>query len=896
MFTKKRLACAVGALTGSLAALSAMHAAAQEADAPQEPEDAQAAQAAQAAKVERPIEEMVVTGSRIRRHVSDAPNPITVFGRAEIDLTGLENIADVLRSTTYNSFGSYREMSGYSAGQVATVSLRGFGDARTAVLINGRRVPGNPFMGSAAVDLNSIPLTAVDRIEILTDSASAIYGADALGGVVNVILRKDYEGAELTVGTEKPVRKGADSDHFNFLFGAAGERASIMFTGEWFQRKAIFDGDREYSRVQVNDPGDGKPRLGTDTVGVSVFGNTAYAPGWVRASAVGDCSTDVYIGIFENPYGTPGTACGYGYADIAALTGSVDRVSTFLAVDYEWAPDQKLFYESRLTRIASFGRYAPAPGFFRIPGDSPYNPFDTTADWYPKDADGKPEDFLLYHRFVGHGPRDTDAVRIEMDNVLGVNGSLGQSNIDYEAYVRHYRYDASEESETYILKSQAEQETKLGDYNITNPLSQDPKHLAAVGRMAASLHRDLVTDYTAAGVHMNGFAFELPAGQIGWAAGMETASESYKDDYDSYREAGNVLGSAGNSATGDRSRWAAFAEVSVPVFEQLEVHVAGRYDSYDDFGTAFSPQIAVRYQPLDMLTLRASWGEGFKAPNLRELYVSRSQSFNNATDTLRCEALNVDPCPTRQVENFSGGNKDLRAETADSFNVGFVVQPLADLSISLDNYKIAAQDAVNTLSLYTVLELEKLNTLPSGVAVRRGTPSQAGDPGRLVSIDNIFANLSIREVTGFDLRVHYEFDLKWGGGDWGSVTLDLEATKLDEYKYTPSPVDDPYDLLDNNGVPDRRANLTATWERNELTINYIGRFIGPHGAFGSWHTSDLIGVYSAPWKGEVTLGVRNIADKDPSLSGRPWGSDAYTARILYDVTGRVPFMSFRYAF
>ena len=877
MFTKTRLTRAVGALTGSLAVVPAIHAVAQ---APDESEAAL-------------VEEMVVTGSRIRRDVSDAPSPITVFDRAEIELTGIENVADLLRSTTYNSFGSFRERSGSSFGQIALISLRGLGADRTAVLINGRRVPGNPFTGTAAVDLNSIPLTAIERVEILTDSASAIYGTDALGGVVNVILRKGYEGAEFEIGTESPSRKGAESDHFNMLFGAAGERASIMFTAEWFQRKPIFDGDRAYSRVEVRDPGDGTgPDLGVDTVGVSGGGNTAFAPGFSAAAALGDCPTSVYAGIVENPFGVPGEACGFGYADISAQTGGLDRISTFLGVDYEWRPDHKLFFENRFTRIASFGRYAPAVGFFNVPGDSPYNPFDTTAASYPKGPDGTPRPFSVFHRFVGHGPRDDDTVRFEIDNVIGANGPVGDSNINYEAYARYYRYEAAEEGETYILESQVELETELGDYDLTNPLSQEPDHLAALGRMAATLYRDILTDYTAAGVNVDGFAFDLPAGQIGWAAGMETASESYLDDYDSFREAGNILGSAGNSSRGDRSRWAAFAEVSVPVFEQLEVNVAGRYDSYDDFGSAFSPQVAVRYQPLDMLVLRASWGEGFKAPNLGELYQESSQSFDNVRDTFRCEALGSASCAINQVENFTGGNRDLQAETADSFNVGFVVEPAAGLSVSLDHYKISVQDAVAQLSLATVLQLEQRDNLPSGVVVRRGTPTQPGDPGRLVSIDRVFANLATRDITGFDLRLHYEFDLS--DGEWGRVSLDVEATKLAEYEFTPSPVDPALDLLDGNLYPDRRANLTTTWTRNTITLNYIWRFVGPHGDYDSWQTSDLIGVYSAPWEGEITLGVRNVEDEGPAISEADgWDDDAL---YIYDVAGRVPFVSYRHTF
>ena len=872
MFKKTPLASAIGAVTaGSLATLPAVTVAAAETE-------------------EAAIDEVVVvTGSRIRRDVSDAPSPITIIDREEIDLTGLENVADLLRTTTYNNFGSFRERSGTSAGQIAEISLRGLGSDRTAVLVNGRRVPGNPFTGTAAVDLNSIPLTAIDRVEILTDSASAVYGTDALGGVVNIILRDDFDGAEIKIGTQSPTREGADTDHFDFIFGARSERASMLFTAEWFKRDPIFDGDRDYSKVKVEDPGDGTlPDLGVHTTGVSGGGNTAFAPGFTAASAVGDCPTEVYAGVVENPFGVPGTACGFGYADISAQTGGLDRISTSLATDYEWRPGHNLFYENRFTRIASFGRYAPAVGFFSVPGDSQYNPFDTSSASYPKMADGTPFPFSIFHRFVGHGPRDDDTERYEMDNVVGLQGELMEGTTNYEVYARHYRYQASEEGETYILQSQVELETELGDYNLTNPLSQEPAHLAALGRMAATLFRDILTDYTAAGVTIDGFGANLPAGQIGWAAGAETASEKYLDDYDSFREAGNILGSAGNSGSGTRSRWAGFGELSIPILDELELTAAARYDSYDDFGTAFSPQFALRYQPMDMVVLRASWGQGFKAPNLTELYVSRSQSFNNVSDTLRCEALGTDPCPTFQVENYTGGNPDLQAETAESFNVGVIVEPLTSLSVSVDYFNIEIEDVVQQLGLGTVLELERAGSLPSGVSVTRGT-STGSDPGRLVSIDRVFANLAVREITGIDLRLHYETDLADG-----LVSIDVEATKLEEYNVTPNPFDPTEDFLDINGFPDRRASMEVSWARDTLTLNYIWRFIGPHGNYGSHHTSDLIGIYGFRWGGELTGGVRNIMDEDPGLDEVNGWDDI--ALYLYDVAGRVPFISYRHTF
>ena len=406
--------------------------------------------------------------------------------------------------------------------------------------------------------------------------------------------------------------------------------------------------------------------------------------------------------------------------------------------------------------------------------------------------------------------------------------------------------------------------------------------------MAATLYRDILTDYTAAGVTLDGFGANLPAGQVGWAVGAEVASTEYLDDYDSFREAGNILGSAGNSASGSRSRWAGFGEISIPIFEGVEGTVAARYDSYDDFGTATSPQVAIRYQPLDMVVLRASWGQGFKAPNLTSLYQSRSQSFNNVTDVYRCQEMGTSPCPTFQVENFTGGNPELEAETAESFNFGVVVEPIPALSFSVDYFNIEIENVVTTLSLGQVLELENVGTLPSGVVVRRGARS-GNARGRLVSIDNVYANLAVREITGFDLRLYYEADLADG-----VVSVDVEATKLDEYELTPNPFDPPTDILDTNGSPDRRGAVTLRWARDALTFNYIWRFIGPHGNYSSHHTSDLIGVYGFRWGGEISGGVRNMMDEDPGIDEvNGWDDDAL---FLYDVAGRVPFISYRHSF
>ena len=649
-FKKKKISRAVGALVAASAVgfTGSVYA---EADESESAEDA--------------IEQVIVTGSRIKRAVQDNATPVTVIDASDLEISGYNSVADVLRNTTYNTTGSFRERSGSSFGQIALVDLRGLGPDRTAVLINGRRVPGNPFTGSSSVDLNSIPLSAVQRIEILTDSASAVYGADALGGVINFIMRDDYDGAEFQIGATRPEAEGADEVSAKFLFGAASDRGKLIASAEYYRRDAIFDRDREYSAAKVEGTTFG------DVTGISVGGNTAFTNTFSDAWVLGDCDESLYAGVFTTPFGVPGEGCGFAYADISAQTGGVERFSTFVDASYEINDSLEVYIENRYSRIESFGRYAPAVGFFGV--DEPTR----IANGLEPIAEANGEAFSAFHRFVGHGPRDANTTRDEFDFVVGAEGLIFDDAVMFDVFARHYYYSAVELGDTYIVKSILEDLAASGAYDVVNPTS--PSNASAVLASSATLTRDLDTKFNQVAFNLSGSAFELPAGTVGWAAGAEWADEEYNDNYDKQREAGNVIGSAGNSAAGDRDRKAAFAEVLVPLYEGLEAGAAVRYDDYSDFGSATTLAANLRYQPefADWLVLRASFNEGFKAPSLTNLYSKQSQSFNGVTDFPQCESQGVSAadCPSYQVENYTGGNPLLGSEEADAYNVGFVVSP-----------------------------------------------------------------------------------------------------------------------------------------------------------------------------------------------------------------------------
>ncbi|MCH2191198.1 MAG: TonB-dependent receptor [Gammaproteobacteria bacterium] len=827
------------------------------------------------------LEEVVVTGSNIPRPVSDAPQPITVIDSLDIQLSGFTNTADVLRNSAYNSFGSFRERSGSSFGQIATADLRGLGSQYTAVLINGRRVPGSPFTGASIVDLNTIPISSVERVEILKDGASAVYGADAIGGVISIVLKDDYEGFEVGGGFQSPSLEGGDSENFNVLWGKTGSRGNIIAGAEYFNRDAIFDRDRPYSAAQVNGPTFG------DVVGISVGGNTGFETDFSAAFPLGSCDESIYAGIFSSPFGVPGTGCGFAYANRSLQTGNLERKSVFVNGNYEISDSMTAYADVRFNNNETSGRYAPAVGFFPFPSSSPFNTLG--------------RDISAFHRFVGHGDRDDS---VELDELTIIGGLKGEfkNGIGYDFWGQWYEYDALERGNTYIQTSVLVEEVVAGRYDVFNPLSQDPTHLEAIARSGVELTRDINTSYRALGATFNGTFGEMAGGEIGWAAGAEWADEDYQDIYDEFREALDVLGSAGNSAEGERDRTAVFAEVRLPVLDNLEVNIAGRYDDYDIFGSEFSPQINAKFTLNENLSFRASLGEGFKAPDLTNLFVSQSESFNDIRDQFRFEAQgNTGTAPAFQVQNFSQGNPLLKAESSESFNIG-VIADIGGFSASLDYYKVEIEDQITRLSLGEVNALEAQGALPAGVVVNRA-PTVDGVPGTILNIVRPFVNAALVQTDGIDLNANLAFES--GIGNWD---LDMQWVHILNYELQNSPDDTLTDIIGGSstggaGYPENRVNTRIRLNRGDLTFSLNSQFIDSFenptedGDYESWFSHDLTVNWANAFNIdglEFTAGVQNITEETPSIDSNGTYDDSIVL-TTYDPRGRIPFINFRYS-
>lgn len=852
----------------------------------------------------RVLDRVEVVGTRIARANIEGALPVTVIDRAQIELSGETSVADLLRSTTFNSFGSFRPQSGSSAQSFAELSLRGLGGARTLILIDGRRAPIAPNAGQGQ-DLNSIPLAAVERIEILTDGASAIYGSDAIGGVVNIITRSDFSGAELSFGMGNPVREGGETEEASAIIGIAGERGNAIVGASYTNRGIIFQRDREWSRG-----------------GASTFSNNLMAAiaapgtlhGWRPGGFLANptwgsrvpgfaCNTD---GFFVAGAGAA-QRCNYDFTFVAADEAEIRNSALFARGNYEINDDWSLYFNANVSRVRSFGRYAPVPsspwpgGGIFIPVGSPNHP----AVRFPGAGYNPAVPVFLRHRFAAAGNRDvnTDANVYSVD--IGVDGRIGQFDVNFG--IRRADSQYYEIGRGYILASSAQAAIASGAYDIYNPFANPRAMLQSFTVTTGRDSRFLINEvYASASTDL----FELAGGTAAIAFGGEMRTEEFQDIYDSLSEAGVVSGSAGNSSDGERDMRAVYVEMLLPVIEDLEVTVAARHDRYSDFGSATSPQVSFRYSVLDNLTLRASTGRGFRAPTLDILNAQAAFSADSVTDARTCAAFGLPPTCSTQVEAWVIANPNLDAEKSRQWSTGLAWDATDWLSITADYWNIEVQDRVAAISTATIMGClagttancpPGLSVLPAGV-----TPpvqglglgmARAPGTGEILYVQRGFANLGVIEADGVDLNVRTEFDF----ADWGAFRNQLQVSWSRNFT-----VDGGENIIDEPAVPRLRAQLQNVWEVGDFrvgwNVNYIhstsstaSNQIPPNLAFPqelpSWTTHDVQATWTAPWNGEITFGVNNVADKDPvqdpfDPTGRGFDFD------LYDGFGRVPF--FRY--
>lgn len=848
-----------------------------------------------------------VTGSRIKRVDAEGALPITTISRQELEASGATTVAEFMRTVTFASAGNFRPQSGSSAQSFAGVDLRGLGSARTLVLLDGRRLPKAPNVGDS-VDLNSVPMGAIEKVEILTDGASAVYGSDAIGGVINFITRKDFEGVQLTVGRTDPDSKGGSKEEVSGIFGLVTDKGRIIGGFTHTARGMVYTRQRPWGQTrgastygnnyQIIGQTDAQGNAITPSVHRDANGNPILVPGF-------DANGDPALVNFNSPIALPGACndpnfylttstvranadlnfpgstfqvCRYDFNKVAADEASTDNQSVYVRGEYRINDDWSVYSNASFSRLGSFGRYAPVPGNVVINAGAANNPTTGTAN---------EEDVYLWHRFAAAGNRDSSVENTVANAQVGFQGRVANM-FDVDVGVAFTRSKYLELGRGYIMASAAQAAINADPtdplfYDIYNPSANAASVLQA---FTTTISRDGLWNqkevYATAGFDL----MKLGGGTAQMLVGAEWRKEDYADIYDSLSEAGQILGSAGNSAGGDRRVSSLLAEAIFPITKTFEAQLAARYESYSDYGSDFSPKASFRWKVMPNLALRGSVGTGFRAPSLPLITQKTSFSAESVFDAVSCAALVNDPTAACQVNAYSQANPALGSEKSKQFSFGAVFDPTPWLSVKADYWSIEIDDTIVEIGAQDIIDRDNGDdprAIPAGLGITRDAN------GLIQRIDYGFANEGTLKTSGIDLNLLTRFNL----GKWGKVSQNYTYSQVLSYK------SDGSELIGDVGLPKSRAVLGHNWSMGPFEVTWNLNYIGKQAdsatrKVGSYITHDIQASWDTPIKGgTLVLGVLNVGDKMPQLvsyDGRNFNF------YLYDSYGVQPYVRFTQKF
>lgn len=849
------------ALVASLAALTALPVSAQNDD--------------EAKSSDETLEAITVVGSRIRRTVdSESAQPVLVLSTQDIEKTGLTSIGDVLQNLA--SVGpSINTVFNNGGDGSTTVDLRNLGAGRTLVLVNGHRwVPGL----NGAVDLNTIPTSIIERIEVLKDGASSIYGSDAISGVINIITKSSFDGAEANGFVGETSEGDGMRYSSDFTFGASSDRANVVISASFTKEEPIFAGDREISAVPAFGipPGvNGSSTTPFGRYGVTgrpgTFTNIPGQNGAVgRPSAAGykpfSFSTDAYNFAPDNYLVTPQERIGLFAQGRYALTDSIGFTAHML---FNQRQSEQLLAPMPVV-LGSVGQGLART--IQIGANNAYNTFGAVVT-------------RAQRRFIEGGPRlfgqDVDTMRF--GGAFDGSFNLGE---------RDFYWDAG-----YSFTENDQNDTTKGLYNVRRiqsaltsfdsdpgagfaPVCGTPGPSAAAPLTGATLiagctplnifgavgsitpamlnYLRFTAKDKAGSETQNYFGnisttlFETEAGPVGLAFGVESRREAGFFEPDAIIVAGETTGSASQPTGGSYSLDEFYAETNVPLLsgvqfaELLEVRLAGRYTDYSTFGDTTNFSAGFQWKPIGDLKIRGNYNEGFRAPTITDLFLGLSDSFPVVTDPCDVRATNPNraancvgaPAGFRldnsQIASTIGGNVNATAETAETSTLGFVYSPsyVENLGISLDWWKIQIDNAIGGRTEQNLLDACYRRPVRDQSACARITRDSTS-----FLITNVLAiteNVGTIDAEGVDLNVTYALpEFGYGNFDflWDSTYyINSESDNLGFDPTQPTGPGNLPRLYTVGRVADRdadfrlKSNLSINWEMGDFGASWTSRY------------------------------------------------------------------------
>lgn len=846
-----------------------------------------------AAEENAKVERIEVTGSRIKQVDMETVSPVTVINAADIAMTGEKTVADVLNNSAINSFGSWRGISGYGSGASSTsnVNLRGLGSSATLVLLDGRRMPGTSSSSGSVADTSSIPMAIVERIEILRDGASAVYGSDAVAGVINIITKKEFDGLQLDYSTEQPSVEGGDANRLSIATGYNTDKGNITLTYEYYDTKAVMDRDI----WNMDDPSY------SAYSGFSSVPNGSSASGWYSNSEICEQTENTVDTTDGNNVGR----CLYNHGNVTKLFGDQTRNSILSNFSYEITDAIQFRGRASASLAETETRYAGTPVSTNYPVMSADNKFNPLG-----------EDMTLYMRSAQIGERDTLTETNNVDILGGFVGTLDFGNgIDWELNAQHSRSTTNSFNYNLINDEIVQQGIDSEQYDIFNTsgmsYQQWNQQMTELYRKAAHTG---VYQGKFESTQLDGLASTLLVDNgdvsVAMVGGLEYEMIKFKQTSDPESASGIISGgSGGDDVDAERDRSAAYLEFQVGLPANVELSAAVRYERYEQEGSltgaqgqvvnsstfdAVVPKFGLSWRPVDSLLLRASYGDSFRAPNMSEMFSSQSLSFEKAVDSLWCnEPGNVDAvyCATNnQHKTWYGGNPNLEAEEGNSLTLGGVWNVTDDWNVELSYFSITYDNKIESVDVDDILRDEIKNG--SSPYIHRGAD------GKIEYIEAGVRNLASVETSGIDFVTAYNLETAIG-----DFNFKVDLTHVLDFKKQDNAEAEMIDYAGVTDTPDWRGNFATSWKYEDFSAAWTVVYIGSQSAdyyntleetdryvdYSSYFKHNIQFAYSHAYNGTITVGVNNLFDADaPNYYTYADYRDVNVG--LYDVLGRTYYL------
>ena len=885
------------------------------------------------------LEKLVVTGSNIPRIEGESGLPLQIITRDELTNGGVQTGQELLERISANqSFGSFNEAKGAGSGieGFTAASLRGLGRQRTLVLMNGRRLAPYAMSGGQSVDLSGIPASAIERVEVLKDGASAVYGTDAIGGVINFILRKDYQGAEINANYYATEQGGGNNGRVSLTAGLgdlAKDKYNFFVSADYFKQDPLKASQRESTKTAY------LPGLGVDqTSGASFPANIAQS----------DLLTFVPYGFFgvlnptipfpagatpascAPPYSFPTQPppvfrryqCRFDFASVIETIPEAEKTNVIGRFTWQIDADNQFFAEASYYQGKFTYRISPTP--VDSTQTIPYVPVSMalwpTSPFYPAAfvaglPGGDPTLPLeLIYRTVELGPRTDQTTSTQWNSVVGLQGTIKSWDYQLAAnYTMNQQIDDFVSGIVFTDKFGA-----LLRSGVVNPFALNTNavlELMRATQLMGQANDNRASNY-GADFKLANTVYDLPSGPVAVAFGVEGRRESLEQSNSDFIVSGNVLGGGGavpSLPPVHRTVWSLFGEVNVPIVKSLEANVAVRYDHYSDFGGTTNPKITLRWEPSRILLLRSAYGMGFRAPPLSDLF--QPQSLNrNFDDTLpdpaRCPVTGEGSPECMGIYQLKvGGNPLLHPETSQQVNAGIVVAPTTQMSASIDYYWVRVKNVIEIVPLETILGPDYARWAP--YVVRKPPDAQYPNlPGPIDYVVQYWTNVGTITTSGIDVNV------QWRGPvtPVGQVSLGLNGSYVFDYKHTgfeSSLVPPSVGARGPDGAIARyRQYAQLNWTygpwgatlANNFQSDYTEPCLGgdvsgcttrPVGSYSVW---DLQGRYTGFRNMTLTLGIRNGLDTAPPISNQGNNFQVGIDPTYADPRGRMFYGAIRYAF